>query len=106
MTTFTNIPKQAFELVESLKKENENLQQQVKQLNEQLAWFKKQIFGKRSEKIISPNSQELLFPGFEIPPAEEKKKKTFLLINALLTKTILLILPFQKIFRLNEPLLI
>lgn len=74
MKTFTNT-QETLDLVENLKKENENLQQQVKYLNEQLAWFTKQIFGKRSEKLVPPNPHELLLPNFELPPAEEEKKK-------------------------------
>lgn len=43
-----------------------DLSVQVAYLNEQLEWFKRQIFGKRSEKIVSNvNSEQLLFEGFE-----------------------------------------
>ena len=46
-------------------------------LQEQLAWFKRQIFGKRSEREVSDlNSQQLLFEGFESPVHKEEEKKT------------------------------
>jgi transposase len=74
MTTRTDILEQPLEVVEKLKKENERLQQKVNELNEQVAWFMRQVFGKRSEKIISPNPEQLFLPGFELPPVEEKKR--------------------------------
>lgn len=44
--------------------ENEDLRKKLAFLQEQLDWFQRQIFGKRSEKIIS-NSEEVVFlPGF------------------------------------------
>jgi len=52
------------------------LDQENHRLKEQLAWLKRQIFGKRSEREVSDlNSQQLLFEGFESPAhkAEEKK---------------------------------
>ena len=45
-------------------------------LEEQLAWFKRQIFGKRSERVVSDlNAQQLTFEGFENPSAKEEEKK-------------------------------
>ena len=45
--------------------ENSSLKNEVSFLNEQLDWFKRQIFGQRSEKIISDlNTQQLEFEGF------------------------------------------
>lgn len=73
MTTLTNTLEQ-HSTFESLKKENADLQSQVHYLNEQLEWFKKQIFGKRSEKMVSSNPQEL-FLDLELPLALEKPKK-------------------------------
>ncbi len=72
MLTLT--PEESLETLESLRKENTYLQDQVKELTEQLAWFKRQIFGQRSEKFIPSNTQELL-PGFEMPEAPEKQKR-------------------------------
>ena len=74
MTTSTLTPEQAIASVEKLKKENESLQKQVQLLTEQVAWFTKQIFGKRSEKIVSLEADEFL-PGFELPPIPEPTKK-------------------------------
>lgn len=75
MTTLTNTLEQALAFNEILKQENEKLQKQVNHLNEQLAWFMRQIFGKRSEKIVLPSIEDPLLPGFEFPPKEEKKKQ-------------------------------
>jgi len=53
------------------------LDQENHRLKEQLAWFKRQIFGKRSEREVSNlNSQQLLFEGFESPAHKEEEKKT------------------------------
>ena len=41
-----------------------SLRNQNKLLQEQLDWLKKQIFGKRSEKIIPKNDRQLEFDGF------------------------------------------
>jgi len=52
------------------------LDQENSYLKEQLAWFKRQIFGKRSERNVSDlNSQQLLFDGFESPSHKEEEKK-------------------------------
>lgn len=61
--------------IDQLQEENTSLRAQIIYLEEQLAWFKRQIFGKRSERIVSDlNSQQLTFEGFEnLPVAEEKK---------------------------------
>lgn len=45
-------------------------EQEILTLEEQIAWFKRQIFGKRSERIVSDlNSQQLTLEGFENPQA-------------------------------------
>jgi transposase len=52
-----------------------HLDQENHHLKEQLAWFKRQIFGKRSERVVSDlNTQQLLFEGFESPTQKEKEK--------------------------------
>jgi len=52
------------------------LDQQVQYLEEQLAWLKRQIFGKRSERVVSNlNNQQLLFDGFETPLQKEEETK-------------------------------
>lgn len=55
-------------LVAQLQQENAQLKDTIRLLSEQIEWFKRQIFGKRSEKVI-PSSKEvqLTFPGFEFP---------------------------------------
>jgi transposase len=74
MTTLTNTLEQALELIKSVKKENENLKNQIASLNEQLNWFKRQIFGKHSEKIITPNDyQPLLFEMEDPKPAVKEQ---------------------------------
>lgn len=73
MTTLTNAPEQDFS--SSLNKEINELREQVSYLNEQLAWFKKQVFGQRSEKIIVPSPGELFFSGFDLPIEQIGKKK-------------------------------
>jgi len=60
-----------------LEKELENtlLKNKVAYLEEQLAWFKKHIFGKRSERVVANlNEEQLTFEGFEKPAPEEEKK--------------------------------
>lgn len=53
------------------------LDQENQPLKEQLDWFKRQIFGKRSERIVSDlNAEQLTFEGFEYPTSEKKKKKS------------------------------
>lgn len=78
MTTSTSTLEDPFLLIENLKKQNQKLTDKITLLEEQLAWFTRQIFGKRSEKINPLDKQELL-PGFELPqipnPISEKKKK-------------------------------
>lgn len=49
------------------------LQNTVQQLNEQLEWFKRQIFGKRSEKIIA-NDNQLTFENFELTEPNKSLK--------------------------------
>ena len=60
---------------EQLRAENLLLKNEVSTLKQQLAWFTKQVFGQKSEKIISDvDSKQLTFEGFEnIQPDEEKK---------------------------------
>lgn len=53
------------------------LNQENHHLKEQLAWFKRQIFGKRSERVVSElNAQQLFFEGFENLATKEEEKKT------------------------------
>jgi transposase len=61
-----------------LSQENQNLNQENQNLKEQLEWFKRQIFGKRSERVVSNlNHEQLEFDGFEnIGASTEIQKKT------------------------------
>ena len=63
---------------EELEKENQKLHNKIVYLEEQLDWFKRQIFGKRSEKVFSDlNNPQMLLEGFEnLWAVEEDKKKT------------------------------
>jgi transposase len=62
--------------IESLQKENAELNNRIIYLEEQLAWFKRQIFGKRSEKFVSNlNEQQLELDGFEQQKQANEKTK-------------------------------
>jgi len=66
--------------------QNFQLQEQNLRLQEHLAWFQKQFFGKKSERVVEANPDQLQFEGFETPaqqpsetekiPAHERKKRT------------------------------
>ena len=62
---------------EHLEKENTELRSEIICLKEQIAWFKRQIFGKKSERIVAElNKDQLEFEGFdklETPETEETK---------------------------------
>ena len=61
--------------LESLKKQNAELQHTVIYLTEQLDWFKRQIFGKKSERIVSDlNTKQLQFEGFEALEVQDEKQ--------------------------------
>ena len=52
------------------------MQKKIDYLEEQLVWFQKQIFGKRSEKIISPTSEQpTLFDLDPLSKSEEAEEK-------------------------------
>ena len=66
------------EQVTVLAKENSLLRESLSYAEEQLAWLKRQIFGKRSEKVVkSINESQLEFDGFENigKGAEQQKQK-------------------------------
>lgn len=62
----------------SLQKYNEHVQrleQEKKVLTEQLDWLKRQVFGKRSEKVIPDHEDQLILDGLgELKEPEEEKK--------------------------------
>lgn len=52
--------------IDLLKEQNRSLQNEINSLKEQLAWFQRQVFGKRSEKIVKTLDNNVhLLPGFE-----------------------------------------
>lgn len=66
------------ELTAQLQLENEQLKSTIAALKEQLEWLKRQMFGKRTEKIISTGGDvQLTFEGFEpTKPDENQQFKT------------------------------
>lgn len=69
MTPAQNTP------VEKLIKENSSLKKEVEYLKEQLDWLKRQVFGKRSERIIPQNKDQLEFNNFgDLQKVEEEKQ--------------------------------
>ena len=59
--------------VASLEKIVEQQRAEILSLKEQLAWLKRQIFGKKSERVIDTPAEQLLFEGFE--NANEQKEE-------------------------------
>lgn len=61
----------------SLTHDNSSLTDKNQYLKEQLAWFKRQLFGKHSERVAANlNEKQLTFEGFEIPkPLAQKTKE-------------------------------
>lgn len=59
--------------VDELKKENEQLRAENAALKEENQWLKKQLFGKRSERLITGEDQ-LEFPGMD-PPNEDYEEQ-------------------------------
>lgn len=56
-----------------------NLNNEVVYLKEQIEWFKRQIFGQKTEKFVEPrqNAHQLVFEGFDkVVPVEDEKKQT------------------------------
>ena len=63
------------EKIEFLAKENSSLRESLNEVKEQLEWLKRQIFGKRSEKVVKQASQaELYLAGFEPQEIVEQEK--------------------------------
>lgn len=62
--------------LEQHQKETSVLKAGIEHLNEQLNWFKRQLFGQKAEKFVTPQSQQLCFEGFDtLVPLEEEKQK-------------------------------
>ena len=72
--------------IESLEKVITEQCSEILCLKEQVGWLTRQLFGKKSERIIDANPDQLLFEGFEVAsqqkaetqtiPAHERKKRT------------------------------
>lgn len=65
---------------------SENLTNEISNLKEQLSWLQKQIFGKKSEKIIDLNQDQLFFEGFEPQKTDDKKTKQIKAHTKVITK--------------------
>lgn len=60
--------------IESLEKENAQQRAEILYLKEQIAWLTRQIFGKKSERVVDANPEQLELDGFE--SAEQQKVET------------------------------
>ena len=60
---------------DSLREENLLLKQQVDYLQEQIGWLKRQLFGRKSEKIIHHSAEINWLPGFENYTSQTETKK-------------------------------
>jgi len=59
--------------IEDLQRQNAKLSTEILYLKEQVDWFKRQIFGKKSERIADVDQEQLKFDGFE--PTNQQKAK-------------------------------
>ena len=48
-----------------------NLAEELERLGNEVAWFKRHIFGAKSERFLPDSDETQPLPGFEPPPAEE-----------------------------------
>jgi len=61
--------------IDCLKEESQEKDREILYLKEQLDWFKRQIFGQKSERVVSLlNRNQLLFEGFDALDAQEKEQ--------------------------------
>ena len=69
METGVTTPKQSSE-VAALQVENAALQSQLNTLTQQLDWFKRQLFGRKSERrLVDPDPNQPLLTGFGDKPS-------------------------------------
>ncbi len=68
-------------MMENVFQENAYLKQELAaaknisaEMKEQLDWFKKQVFGAKSERLVDDESDQLKFPGMEILKPEEQEE--------------------------------
>lgn len=63
--------------IEQHQNEVVTLKNEISSLKEQIEWFKRNMFGKRSEKVIPKNEYQLEFDGFgDLQEIEKDEKKT------------------------------
>lgn len=62
--------------IETLEKENAEQRAEILYLKEQNAWLLRQIFGKKSERVVDANSEQLKLDGFENTSPEKGKTHT------------------------------
>jgi transposase len=61
---------------ETLQNENDQLKEEINSLKEQLAWFQRQVFGKRSERDVDLGNDNIrYFDGFEPEKCEKPPEK-------------------------------
>lgn len=60
--------------INNQQEEIEELTNKVKYLNGQLEWFKRQVFGKKSERVVNLPQNNPVLTGFEFPEIEEEIK--------------------------------
>lgn len=64
--------------VESLQKEIAEQYAEILYLKEQNSWLARQLFGKKSERVIDANPDQLVFEGFEIAGQQKAETQTIL----------------------------
>lgn len=62
--------------IESLETRLLERDQRITYLEEQIAWLKRQIFGKKSERVVDTNQEQLQFDGFENKEEPKEEKQT------------------------------
>jgi transposase len=56
---------------------NFQLEQEIATLKQQLEWFRRYLFGKKSERNVSQvNEEQLVFEGFEVEKQQEEETDT------------------------------
>ena len=64
------------ELLSKQSKQIESLEQRIKELTAQIAWFQRQMFGRKSEKLAAVDPNQLsLFDEPEIPVAVQQAQE-------------------------------
>jgi transposase len=56
---------------EQLKADNARIRRELQRLSEQLAWFQRQVFGRKSERIVDMPGETELLPGLELEEPSE-----------------------------------